>query len=135
MAESKLASNIDSGNGSNVPQETLKVPDVRLEQSFNNALQKEAEKQRVAKLKKEGLDDSKILQIQKNEPATVTKYIVWKVILRDMILMPFIQGALFTGLLMAVKPWLRGVVGNGRRFGSYIYKLVLGKDLVKPKDH
>ncbi|EDO15400.1 hypothetical protein Kpol_1063p10 [Vanderwaltozyma polyspora DSM 70294] len=109
------------------------VPDVRFEETFNRAINKEAEKQREYSLKKKGLTTDEISKIKENEAPEVTTYIVWKVIVRDMLIMPFIQGIMFSGLLIILKPWLRSVVGNGRRFGTFIYNTVLGKNLTKTK--
>ena len=109
------------------------IPDVRFAESFNKSLSEEAEKQRTLRLKEQGVNDAAILELQKKEPAEVTKYIVWKVILKDIIVMPLVQGIMYTSILIVIRPWLSGVITNGRKFGTFIYNTVLGKNLTKGK--
>lgn len=110
------------------------VPDTRFEQTFRRALTREAEKHRAAQWRKMGVVDPVLInELQKAQPPSISKLVVCKVVLRDVIFMPLVQGLLWTGVLIAMKPWLKNAVAHGRRLGSSIYRLVLGTDLVKPK--
>lgn len=110
------------------------VPDTRFEYTFRRALNREAERQRTLQWKKVGVVDPLVInQLQKNQPAKVSSYVVCKVVVRDVILMPFVQGVLWTGLLITMRPWLRKMVQNGRKVGTFIYRTVLGTDLIKKK--
>ncbi|QLL32274.1 hypothetical protein HG536_0C04430 [Torulaspora globosa] len=110
------------------------VPDTRFEQTFRRALAREAERERASQWKKMGIVDPVVIsQLQKVQPPKISKLVVCKVVVRDVILMPLVQGLLWTSILIFMKPWLRQVVYQGRRLGSSIYKLVLGTDLVKAK--
>lgn len=108
------------------------VPDTRFEQTFRRALTREAEKQRATQWHKMGVDPAMISELQKVQPPQISKIVVCKVVVRDIVLMPLVQGLLWTGILIAVKPWLKNVVSHGRKLGSSIYRLVLGTDLVRP---
>ncbi|AQZ14720.1 ADL119W (Scer_YGOB_ADL119W) [Zygosaccharomyces parabailii] len=110
------------------------VPDTRFQQTFQRALTREAERQRTLEWKKMGVVDPLVInQLQKEKPARVSRYVICKVIARDVVLMPFVQGILWTSLLILSKPWLRAVVANGRKFGTFVYNRVLGVDLVRKK--
>lgn len=105
------------------PIQTIVVPDTRFEQTFKNALKKEAKRMKAARLGITTLDDN----------APVTPMVVAKVVVRDVFFMPLVQGVLWTSFLIAIKPWLRNAVWQGRRFGMSVYRLVLGKDLVRKR--
>lgn len=110
------------------------VPDTRFEQTFKRALNQEAERQRIFEWKKMGVMDPLVInQLQKNQPPKVSGYVVCKVVARDVILMPLVQGVLWTSLLIMMRPWLGSVVRNGRKLGIFIYRTVLGTDLIKRK--
>lgn len=110
------------------------VPDTRFEQTFRRSLAREAERQRASQWRKMGIVDPLVIsQLQSVQPPTISKLVVCKVVVRDVILMPLVQGLLWTGLLIVMRPWLRLMVSQGRKLGSSIYKLVLGTDLVKAK--
>lgn len=87
------------------------VPDTRFEYTFKRALNREAEKQRTLQWKKMGVVDPPVInQLRKNQPAKISSYVVCKVVARDVILMPLVQGVLWTSLLITMRPWLRSVV-------------------------
>ncbi|CAR28185.1 hypothetical protein ZYGR_0N06770 [Zygosaccharomyces rouxii] len=110
------------------------IPDTRFESTFKRALNREAEKQRTLQWKKMGVEDPLVInQLQKNQPVKINSYVVCKVVARDVIFMPLVQGLLWTSLLITMKPWLRSVIQNGRKFGTFIYRTVLGTDLIKKK--
>lgn len=112
------------------------VPDTRFEQTFRRALTREAEKQRATQWKKMGVVDPVVInQLQKAKPPTISKAVICKVVVRDVFLMPFVQGMLWTSILIAMRPWLKQVVNHGRKLGTTIYRLVLGTDLIKAKKH
>ncbi|SCV04404.1 LAME_0H18162g1_1 [Lachancea meyersii CBS 8951] len=95
----------------------LAIPDLRFQQTFQNALKREAKKNK--KIGTEGNDDENI-----------STAVICKVILRDVLFMPFVQGILWTSILIAMKPWLRFTVQQGQMCGQRLYNFILGKDLV-----
>ncbi|QLQ80533.1 hypothetical protein HG537_0D05340 [Torulaspora globosa] len=110
------------------------VPDTRFEQTFRKALVREAERERASQWRKMGIVDPVVIsQLQKVQPVEISKVVVCKVVIRDVIVMPLVQGLLWTSILIFMRPWLRQMVYQGRKLGSSIYKLVLGIDLVKAK--
>lgn len=99
----------------------VSIPDLRFEQTFKNALKREALKNKQYKAKNGTDTDSE---------SPLSASIICKVVLRDVLLLPFLQGALWTGVLIAMRPWLWHVKMQGLQLGRRIYNLVLGKDLV-----
>ncbi|CUS23560.1 LAQU0S10e03202g1_1 [Lachancea quebecensis] len=100
------------------------VPDLRFEQTFQKALRREANKNQKA---------SSQGHITADTDSVISASVICKVVLRDVLLMPFLQGILWTSALIALKPWLRMVMVHGRLVGRRIYELVLGKDLVRKR--
>ncbi|SCW01161.1 LAFE_0D06436g1_1 [Lachancea fermentati] len=98
----------------------IAIPDIRFEQTFKNALRREATKNHKLHATQQG----------SQEKPVVTAAIVCKVVFRDVLLVPFVQGILWTGFLIALKPWLRHMVFQGRKVGKFIYRQVLGTDLI-----
>ncbi|SCU83808.1 LAMI_0C04786g1_1 [Lachancea mirantina] len=97
------------------------IPDLRFEQTFMNAVRKEAIARHGITAKTQDSSDGKV---------KITAGVVCKVILRDVFLMPFVQGILWTSVLIAMRPWLSNATRSGQRLGRYIYRTILGKDLV-----
>lgn len=93
----------------------IKIPDTRFEQTFRRAIDREVAKQNA--LSGKSTDD------KKSGPSA---YVICKVVVRDVLLMPFIQSVLWTGFLLGLKPWLRMVVGFGRRTGEYLNRALYG---------
>ncbi|SCV01168.1 LANO_0F10484g1_1 [Lachancea nothofagi CBS 11611] len=99
----------------------LAIPDLRFQQTFQNALKREAKKNKKLGTESEGND-------------RISASVICKVVLRDVLLLPFLQGILWTGILIAMKPWLRLVVRQGQQCGQKLYNLVLGKNLVPKRE-
>lgn len=88
----------------------IPIPDTRFANVFNNALNKEVKKQNLS---------------------SPNFKVVAKVLIRDIILMPFVQSIVWTGFLISFKPMVRHFIQWGKAFITSIYKLVLGTDLIK----
>ncbi|SCU85066.1 LAFA_0D13696g1_1 [Lachancea sp. 'fantastica'] len=99
----------------------LPIPDLRFQQTFQNSLKREAEKN-----KKVGTQEA-------NGEGVINAAVVCKVVLRDVLILPFVQGILWTTVLIALKPWLRYVNLKGQACGRAIYNMVLGKNLIPKK--
>lgn len=69
----------------------LPIPDMRFNHIFSKSLQREMKMQQANK---------------------VTYYILGKVIIRDIIIMPFLQNMLWTGIFMTLKDPLRAYIRN-----------------------
>ena len=82
---------------------TLPIPDLRFESTFRRQLNAKA--QRDAHALSTQLDLSDTEEEDEIEPA-ITWQTVASVVLKDIIVMPLIQGVIYTGALMLVKPWL-----------------------------
>ncbi|CAR23245.1 uncharacterized protein KLTH0E04576g [Lachancea thermotolerans CBS 6340] len=100
------------------------VPDLRFEQTFQRALRREASKNQKATSQGHSTTDA---------DATISASVICKVVLRDVLLMPFLQGILWTSALIALKPWLHMVRIRGQLVGHRIYEMVLGKGLVRKR--
>ncbi|CAB4254044.1 similar to hypothetical protein KAFR_0G02990 [Kazachstania africana CBS 2517] [Maudiozyma barnettii] len=89
---------------------TFPIPDVRFSNVFYTALAKETKRQKL------------------NDP---NFKIITKVLLRDVILMPFIQSIVWTGFIISFKPTLKQLVQSTKSFNTFIYSLITGNDLHK----
>lgn len=62
----------------------------------------------------------------KNAPETpeplapITPGIIAYAVIKDQILMPLLQGFLWSGLLLCVRPFLATVVASGQRWGTWV---------------
>lgn len=113
----------------------ITIPDLRFEQSFMRSLNKYAEadaakKSRLSTQELQLLDtapelseDGDVVE-SGSDPlaplAPITPGIVIYAIFKDQILMPLIQGFLWSGLLLCVRPFLGLVVANGQRWGTWV---------------
>ncbi|AET39436.1 uncharacterized protein Ecym_4381 [Eremothecium cymbalariae DBVPG len=109
----------------------LAIPDIRFEQTFMVALKKEALKQHQYKIRKLKGSQDIVVSEDFGEP-TITTFVVAKVIVRDVVLLPLVHGMLWTGFLIMMKPWLKACTQNGRRLGAGIYNVIVGRN-VYPK--
>ncbi|SMN19962.1 similar to Kazachstania naganishii KNAG_0L01230 hypothetical protein [Maudiozyma saulgeensis] len=89
------------------------IPDLRFSNVIYNALAKET--------KRQNLTDPNLK-------------IIAKVLLRDVILMPFIQSIVWTGFIISLRPTLKNLVQLGKSFNSSVYNLIIGADLRKERN-
>lgn len=108
-------------------KEVLNIPDLRVEQTFKRAVAKETKKYIIKN--KATFPRSTITELTRVEKAVICS----KVILRDILVMPFLQSVAWTGFLIVLKPWLRTTVTFGRKMGSSAMDLITGRNLVKSK--
>ncbi|CAI5759162.1 unnamed protein product [Candida verbasci] len=121
------------------------IPDLRFEQSFMKQLDIYAGNKReskkpsafnkrnyieIATLTDKELDninDDIDLKEQKEllKPLNpITPSIILYAIIKDQIIMPLLQGFLWTGILLSIRPVLQLVVKNGQTVGGYISNLL-----------
>lgn len=108
----------------------ITIPDLRFEQSFLRSLDRYAADKQSAKatLSKAELELSDSIDdgIQDQSPAELTPLapitpgIVAYAVIKDQIVMPLLQGFLWSGLLLCVRPMLALVVANGQRWGTWV---------------
>ena len=133
---------------------SLPIPDLRFEQSFISQLNKYAGNKQPDQQKLQPLsskkynhiatltdDDLKLmneeLDIEEEEEidnytdkpqpkplAPITPSIVIYAIIKDQMLMPLLQGFLWTGVLLCVRPLLKLVVRNGQYAGHWVSNLL-----------
>lgn len=82
---------------------SLPIPDTRFAPSFYRKLKKQA-----------NLND-------KSVDGPITARVVAKVIWRDIIMMPFIQGFFMNGVLILLRPYLRKMIQSGRTFSNFLF--------------
>ncbi|KAL3235120.1 hypothetical protein RNJ44_02908 [Nakaseomyces bracarensis] len=99
------------------------IPDTRFEYTFRRALDKERAKVRAQNLVNQSQSQKASGQ---EEDVGLSAYVVCKVVVRDVLLMPFLQSVLWTGFLLGLKPWLRAVRGLGRSAGQYLNTMLYG---------
>lgn len=113
----------------------LPLPDLRFEQTFMKALNTYATNSSKTKPLTEEVLQSKNeneleilnqeLDIQEQQEITgplapITPGIVTYAIIKDQVIMPLIQGFVFTAVMILSRPFLQQVVLNGQRFGGYL---------------
>ncbi|EDK46416.1 hypothetical protein PVL30_004317 [Lodderomyces elongisporus] len=125
------------------------IPDLRFEQSFwrqlnayagNTMPTRKISTNKLGYGSAKGLTDEELellnADIDKEEErylnkpqplAPVTPGIVVYAIVKDQIIMPFLQGLFLTGFLISIRPILAHVVRNGQHVGRWMYNL-LGLD-------
>ncbi|CAH6720579.1 hypothetical protein CLIB1444_04S03268 [[Candida] jaroonii] len=108
----------------------LPLPDLRFEQSFVASLHKYADTQpKLDQMSVEQLDQLNV-ELDRREqeelinPLPITPSIVTYAVIKDQILMPLIQGFLYTGALILVRPILRMIVLNGQNFGHSLASFI-----------
>lgn len=82
------------------------IPDLRFEQSFRKSLQANS-------LNGEAKT--------KDALPIITPGIVIYTVLKEQILMPFLQGFLWASILLSFKPWLIKVAQKGRKTGNWLF--------------
>lgn len=91
----------------NIP--TFPIPDTRFANVFYNSLAKETKKQKL------------------NNP---NFKVVSKVLLRDVIIMPFVQSMVWASFLISFRPTLRKMVDFTKSFNTSVYNLIFGTNLL-----
>lgn len=86
----------------------LPIPDLRFENTFLKSLEKYK------------TEDDEIPK----DPVSITPSIVIYCVVKDQVLMPLIQGLVWTGLFIVCKPALNAVVRHGVKMGSYLKVMV-----------
>ncbi|ODV64810.1 hypothetical protein HYPBUDRAFT_154148 [Hyphopichia burtonii NRRL Y-1933] len=117
---------------------TIAIPDLRFEQSFTRSLNSYAIQQQESKIRRHEAADvnleelnAKLDEAEQQELQTsgahgvqpigpITPGIVIYAIIKDQILMPFIQGFFLTGVLIAIKPFLNTITAQGQRCGIWL---------------
>lgn len=100
----------------------IPIPDLRFEQTFLRSLQKYVDAGKpltdteLALLAEDGEDRPP--QIQPLAP--ITPGIVILAIVKDQILMPLLQGFLWSGFLLSLRPMMGLVVASGQRCGTWV---------------
>lgn len=97
----------------------LHIPDVRFEQTFLRQL--DGYSGRLAALSDEELQQ---LAAPKQPLPPITPAIVIYAILKDHVLMPFVQGFLLTGAVLAVRPVLDALTRLGQNAGIWLATMV-----------
>ncbi|KAK6876015.1 hypothetical protein K6H11_000523 [Candida tropicalis] len=128
----------------------LPIPDLRFEQSFMKQLNKYAGNQQSQSNKLDLLkphntspltdEDLKLLNEELDEEEQdelykplnpITPSVVIYAILKDQILIPLLQGFLWTGVLISMRPFLRIIVRNGQYAGHWVSNLLGLNQLTK----
>lgn len=119
----------------------IKIPDLRFEQSFMRSLQAySGQKQPVEPTTVTGLSDAELELLSAEVDAKeqqevddslgmgpigqITPLIVIYAIIKDQIVMPLVQGFVWTGFLIVARPFLRQMVQWGLNSGTYVANLV-----------
>lgn len=125
----------------------INLPDLRFEQSFMKLLAQYAgnppktatglSDQELELLGKD-VDEEEQRILEGGPLSPITPGIVVYALIKDQIIMPLLQGFLWTGLLIAARLVLQAVVRNGQMFGAKLYNLVglktlLGRPATAPR--
>lgn len=106
------------------------IPDIRFEQTFMNSLKKAALQQHKSKI--EALKNSGVEFVDTEDiDPPITTSMVLKVILKDVLFLPMLQGLLWTGLMIAMKPWLRACARSSFYLSQYMIDSVLGRSILR----
>ncbi|CDO93974.1 unnamed protein product [Kluyveromyces dobzhanskii CBS 2104] len=97
------------------------VPDLRFEQTFRQSLKREALKQNKLTL---SVADGSVID------PPITPYVVAKVVFKDVLLSPFLQGVALSLFYMAARPWLQHCREAGRNLTKRILSSLFGGDLI-----
>lgn len=111
------------------------LPDLRFEQSFLRTLGAYAgRKSPPSPSDVAGLSDRELALVNADlnaaeqhelEPLPpITPGIIAFAVIKDQIIMPLIQGFLWTGFLISVLPVLRLIVGHGQQVGKRLYDIL-----------
>lgn len=121
----------------------INIPDLRFEQLFmkllwtyaGNAPQKTTGlTDDELNLLSEQLDHDEKTEVEAGPLSPITPTVVILAILKDQIIMPLLQGFLWTGFLIGMRPFFAQVVRSGQRAGSQLYKL-MGFDAILGRQH
>ncbi|EEQ36753.1 hypothetical protein EJF18_10903 [Clavispora lusitaniae] len=115
------------------------IPDLRFEQSFFRSLQTYANKKAginhtlsEKELKLMGVDESaedlnvegNTLQAPVAPLAPITPSVVAYAVIKDQIILPLLQGFLWSGFLLCLGPVMRAIVANGQTCGTWLAQMV-----------
>ncbi|CCH63147.1 hypothetical protein TBLA_0J01510 [Henningerozyma blattae CBS 6284] len=101
------------------PKLVIPIPDTRFESTFRRKLDKE--------LNKNNVNSNSIIKDER-----VRKLLcLGKVICRDVIFMPFVQGMFMCGAFILIKPWLLKLLRNGKNIGRNFVELFGGQRRVR----
>lgn len=113
---------------------SIPLPDTRFEQSFMKSLRtyatnfsKKDQPKHLSNLDPSQIDSmNKSLDTQEQQelsqplPPPITPSIVAYAVIKDQIIMPLLQGLLWTGILILSRPTLRLIVHQGHKCGVYL---------------
>lgn len=107
----------------------LPIPDLRFEQSFLLLLRKYADFHTLSAAElqlPDGVDENTPQSTPDAfKPVTpVTPGIVTYAVIKDHIVMPLIQGFLYSGLLLCIRPVMGAIVAHGQLCGTWLVNLV-----------
>lgn len=102
------------------PPLSLPIPDLRFESTFRKALESAT------------LAQSKDAHTKDFTPQP-TLLIILRVILKDVVIMPLIQGFALSYLMLGLQPWLRYVMERGRQCGIKVMQGLMGLNTVRNK--
>lgn len=112
----------------------ITIPDLRFEQSFlksldNYAAQNQFKKSSITNseldlLDIDGVESTNDDQLNLAPIVPITPGIVTYAIIKDQIFMPLLQGFLWSGVLLCIRPFLGLVIANGQRWGTWVANAV-----------
>jgi hypothetical protein len=102
---------------------SLPIPDLRFESTFRRQLAARARATAVASAAHNDKDSDSDSDSDSDDNINITWTTVASVVLKDIVLMPLVQGILYTGALMMLRPWLRAVT----RFGYNTATLLIAQ--------
>lgn len=88
----------------------LPIPDLRFQSAFMSSLAAENSKVYAN-------SDSNSNSTQR----PISLYVVAKVVVRDILFMPLVQGTVYAMVLLLARPWLAAVAHSGREFGVRLF--------------
>ncbi|CDK25072.1 unnamed protein product [Kuraishia capsulata CBS 1993] len=94
--------------------EKIQIPDMRFEQGFRRALTTNALRVNGQTVREKSAGEQHPLPV-------ITPGIVIYTIVKDQLLMPFVQGFAWACILLAMKPWLFRCIQSGRNAGVWIF--------------
>jgi hypothetical protein len=102
---------------------SIQVPDLRFEQSFLRSLQAYA----GSGGSDTTLSEKELMQVDSTDTPPlnpITPSIVLYAVLKDQLLMPFVQGFLWAAILMLWRPMRVALIGAGQSTGKYLFNMI-----------
>lgn len=107
---------------------SLPIPDLRFEQSFSRLLQKYADTHTLSAAElqlSDSIDEESDTTPNILKPlAPITPSIVIYAVVKDHIIMPLIQGFLYSGLLLCIRPVAGAIVTHGQLCGTWLAQMI-----------